>query len=443
MTQFPKDFIWGTATAAYQIEGAAHEDGRTRSHWDTFSHTPGNVFDGHTGDVACDHYHRYAEDIALLKSLGVQSYRFSISWPRIFPEKGKLNPAGVAFYHRLLDELEKHGITPAVTMYHWDLPQWIADEGGWTSRNSVEYFEVYAEALFREFGGRVPSWITHNEPWCAAFLSYGIGEHAPGHRDWYEATAAAHHILLSHGKAVELYRSLNLAGQIGITLNLTPAYAASEAPEDAAAAHRQDGFANRWYLDPIFKGSYPADMVELFANFLGRPLDFIQPGDAQIIAAPNDFLGINFYSRNVVRQGNDPLLQLDHVPGGGAVTDMGWEIAPTALFDLLTRIKQEYTSLPLYITENGAAFPDAVEDGKVHDPERIEYLRTHFEQALRFLEEGGNLKGYYVWSFLDNYEWAFGYSKRFGIVYVDYETQARIPKDSAHWLKQVIERNGL
>lgn len=438
MPQFPDDFLWGTATAAYQIEGAHEEDGRGESIWDRFSHTPGNVTAGDTGDIACDHYHRYPEDLQLLTDLGVGSYRFSISWPRVYPEKGHFNPAGLDFYKRLLAGLRERNIVPAVTLYHWDLPQWCQDEGGWMNRDTVQHFVDFAETVFRELGPSVPFWITHNEPFCSAFLGHGIGVHAPGHRDWHEAVVASHHIFLSHGLAVQRYRALGLSGQIGITLNLSVAYPASSDAADVAAAKRSDGFSNRWFLDPLFRGSYPADMLELFEQCSG-PIQCILPGDLDAISTPIDFLGVNYYSTHVVKDGaQDKLLRVDYVPRDVQRTDMGWEIHPEGLFDLLQRIAREYTKLPLYITENGAAFPDVVVDGVVADTGRIDYLRTHFDAARRFIEEGGNLRGYYVWSLMDNFEWAFGYSKRFGIVFVDYETQQRIPKESFKWFQQVI-----
>ncbi|MBL0385713.1 beta-glucosidase [Tumebacillus sp. ITR2] len=444
MKKFPNDFLWGVATASYQIEGAAHEDGRTSSIWDDFARTPGRVYEGHTGDVACDHYHRYPEDVQLMKELGVQAYRFSISWPRIFPEKGVINPEGFTFYRRLITELKEQGIQPAATIYHWDLPSWAQAEGGWTNRETVGHFLQYAQALFQEFGDEIPVWITHNEPWCAAFLGYGEGVHAPGHRNWREALAASHHLLLSHGLAVQAYRDMGLQGQIGITLNFTPTDAATSSPEDVAAAARWDGYANRWFVEPLFKGVYPADMVAWFEGQVGS-FDFLQPGDLATIAVPIDFLGVNYYSRNVSKQGTEhELLQVDFQEGGGPVTDMGWEVHPQSLLQLLRRLEAEYVGrLPLYITENGAAYPDSLTDGAVHDEDRISYLQQHLEVCQQFVAEGGNLQGYYVWSFLDNFEWAFGYSKRFGIVYVDYETQERFPKDSARWFAETIGNNGV
>ncbi|MCY0879609.1 MAG: GH1 family beta-glucosidase [Firmicutes bacterium] len=442
--QFPPDFLFGVATAAYQIEGAVAEDGRVPSHWDTFSHTPGKTWQGDTGDVACDHYHRYADDVKMMAELGVKSYRFSVAWPRIIPEPGQVNQKGLDFYRRLLDELDRHQITPAATIYHWDLPQWLADRGGWVNRDAVHYFADYADALFRHLGQRVPRWITHNEPWCTAFLGYGLGEHAPGHRDWREAVRASHHVLLSHGLAVRAFRAANLPGEIGITLNLNVVDAATPTPRDQEAARRADGFSNRWFLDPLFRGQYPEDMVRLFAPWVAMDT-VVEPDDLSLISSPMDFLGVNYYSRSVVYdKPEERLLQVGHVePPKDQITEMGWEIHPESLYRLLTRLQREYTALPLYITENGAAFPDQVsEDGAVHDPDRVRFLEQHFAAAHRFISEGGQLKGYYVWSLMDNFEWAFGYSKRFGIIYVDYPTQRRIWKDSARWYQALIRSQG-
>lgn len=443
-TNFPASFLWGTATAAYQIEGAGSEDGRTPCIWDQFAAIPGKVYEAHNGDVACDHYHRYKDDIKLIAELGFKAYRFSIAWPRIFPEKGKFNPKGIAFYASLLQELKKYDIMPAVTIYHWDLPLWIHEEGGWTNRQTVEYFKEFASVLFEHFGEDVPMWITHNEPWCASFLSYGLGVHAPGHTDWSEATAAAHHILLSHGEAVRLYREKGYKHQIGITLNLTYQHPATESEEDRMAARRADGFTNRWFLDPVFKGQYPEDMMEVFKK-QNVSFDFIHEGDLALISIPCDFLGINYYTRNIVRNNpDDPFLGGESVRGTGAHTDMDWEVYPEGLYILLTRLQEEYTDLPIYITENGAAYADTeVVGGTIHDDERIEYFRLHLNAVGKFMENGGDAAGYFCWSFMDNYEWSFGYSKRFGITYVNYETQERIPKLSAYWLQDVMAANSV
>ena len=441
MRTFPNEFTWGTATASYQIEGGGHEEGRGESIWDRFARQPGKVYNQENGEVACDHFHRYPEDVKLMSDLGIQSYRFSFAWPRLFPEEGVYNPEGLEFYKRLLDELEAKGITPAATIYHWDLPTWLQDKGGWTNRETVDHYLAFAKVLFEAFGDRIQSWITHNEPWCAAFLGYALGVHAPGHTDWNEALIASHHLLLSHGKAVELYREMGLQGDIGITLNLTPAVPATEDPRDVEAAHRADGFANRWFLDPVLKGYYPEDMVQLYSDRFGK-LSFIKPGDLEYISTRIDFLGINYYTHNIIVHdetdktfGGRPIQETENV------TDMGWGIHPDSLYQLLTRIKRDYTDLPLYITENGAACQDQLVNGKVEDNDRINYLHGHFAAAHKFLEEGGNLKGYYVWSLMDNYEWAFGYSKRFGIIYVDYETLERTPKESYKWYQQVIKTN--
>lgn len=438
MMKFPKDFMWGAATASYQIEGAYREDGRGESIWDRFSHTPGKVYEGHNGDVACDHYHLFEDDIKLMADLGIKSYRFSIAWPRIYPEPSKFNKKGIDFYKRLVEKLNQYEIKPMATIYHWDLPQWIQDRGGWANRETVDHFVTYAQTLFQELGDQVQMWVTQNEPWCTAFLGHAFGVQAPGHKDFRESLKVAHHLMLSHGKTVNAYRARDYKGGIGITLNMGPSIPATDKSEDVAAAKRSDGFGNRWFLDPIFKGAYPEDMVEIFSKQVGN-LDFIQSNDLEVISTPIDFLGVNYYFHNVVE--NDPsdsFLQSKDLPVEGKTTEMGWGINPESLYDLLHRIGTEYTNLPLYITESGAAFPDQIVDGEIDDSERIEYLQAHFEAASKFIHEGGNLKGYYVWSLLDNFEWAYGYDKRFGLVYVDFETQKRIPKNSAKWYKELI-----
>lgn len=440
---FPSGFVWGVATSAYQIEGAHDADGRSFSIWDSFSRKPGAVADGDTGDRACEHYYRYPEDVKLMAELGIRHYRFSVSWPRIHPAEGQTSREGLAFYRSLLDELKRHGIEPLVTIYHWDLPQWIEDEGGWANRRTVERFERFADVLFREFGADVPKWITINEPWCAAMLGYGTGEHAPGKTDWGEAIRASHHLLLAHGKVVRAYRKLGLKGEIGITLNLDSNEPLTDAEEDRKAQVRHDGYMNRWFLDPIFKGGYPEDMMEWYRPWVGE-FDFIEPGDLETIREPGDFFGINYYNRNLVKAGDRQLLlKVDYeVPPDSEVTDMGWEVHPESLYRLLVRLRDDYTSLPIYVTENGAAAADKLEDGAVRDEPRIRYVKAHLEQCLRFAREGGRLAGYYLWSFLDNFEWAWGYAKRFGAVYVDYETLERTPKDSAIWYGKVA-RSGV
>lgn len=440
---FPESFIWGTSTSSYQIEGAAAEGGRTPSIWDVFSRQPGKVLNGDHGDVACDHYHRYKEDIALIKQLGFSYYRFSIAWPRIMPANGVVNEEGLAFYDSILDELERAGIKPLITIYHWDLPLWLHEEGGWSSRGIVEHFRQYASLLLDRYGKRVSMWNTINEPFCAAMLGYATGDHAPGHRNWREALTAAHHLLLCHGHAVALHKEKGLAGQIGITLNMELVEPASDKPEDVLAARKQDGYVNRWFADAMFKKQYPADMTELYRAEIGA-LDFVREGDFEVIGLVGDFLSLNYYTRVVMRAANNgSLLGIERIPIVGASTAMGWEIHPESLTSLLERIQAEYTKgLPIFITENGAAMDDRLVDGKINDADRQQYIRDHLIACHDFIGQGGNLGGYFAWSFLDNFEWALGYERRFGIVYVDYETQQRTPKQSALWLKQCMEQNG-
>jgi beta-glucosidase len=430
---FPSDFRWGAATAAYQIEGAAFEGGRGESIWDRFSHTPGNVENGDTGDEACDHYHRYGEDVDLMAGLGLRAYRFSVAWPRIQPDgRGPANPKGIDFYRRLVEALRERGIDPLATLYHWDLPQRLEDEGGWASRETVERFVDYARLVFDGLGDLVRSWVTHNEPWVTAFLGYGRGVKAPGISDWNKALAAAHHALLSHGRAVDAFRDGGGRGEIGITLDLTHV---SGEPE---AARRLDGQRNRWFLDPVLLGSYPADMVELFEQRIG-PLDFVRDGDLEQIATPVDFLGVNFYQPAVARLGEGPL-GVEELRANGPRTAMGWTVEPESLTSLLLRLRRDYGSVPLVITENGACFDDPPCDGHavVEDPDRTAYLRDHICAVELAIGQGVDVRGYYVWSLLDNFEWEHGYSRRFGIVAVDYESQRRVPKRSALWYRDLI-----
>jgi beta-glucosidase len=443
---FPKDFIWGSATAAYQIEGAYQEDGKGESIWDRFSHTPGKVANGDTGDVACDHYHRYKEDVELMKEIGLDSYRFSISWPRILPKgKGEINQQGLDFYRGLINELLKAGIKPVVTLYHWDLPQALQEEGGWANREIVKHFVNYAEILFNEFGDVVSQWITHNEPFVVAFNGHGSGDHAPGIKDQQVALQVAHNLLLSHGLAVKKFRELKLDNEIGITLNLISSYPISDNVEDNKAAKRMEDYINGWFLEPLFKGRYPERIVEFYGEKFNN-LD-IREDDMELIKEEIDFLGINYYSRSLVRYNKDSkFLGIEGVkPQDSQYTAMDWEIYPKGLYDLLIKLNQEYTQKPLYITENGAAFDDKIsEGGGVHDQDRIDYLKAHFQSAYKAIQEGVALKGYYVWSLMDNFEWAYGYSKRFGITYIDYENnQRRILKDSAYWYKNIIVKNSL
>jgi beta-glucosidase len=431
---FPDGFRWGAATASYQIEGAANEDGRGESVWDRFSATPGNVRNGDTGAVACDFYHRYPADVALMRELGLDAFRFSIAWPRVLPEgRGRVNRAGLDFYDKLVDELLAHGIEPFATLFHWDSPQVLEDVGGWSSRATAEAFVEYAEVVVDRLGDRVRHWMTHNEPWVHAWIGHAWGEHAPGRRSEVDAVAVAHHLLLSHGWATEAIRRMSSDAQVGISLNLAQAYPASDSPEDEAAAWRFDGAGNRWFLDPIFRGSYPTDLLE--RNEIVAP--FVREGDLRAIAAPIDFLGINNYFRFVVGAGAEGPRVLNDPEAHR--TDMGWEVYPDGLRALLDRVADEYAPPAIYVTENGAAFGDVRgHDGRVHDPERTEYLQSHIEAVARAVADGVPVKGYFVWSLLDNFEWAHGYSKRFGIVYIDYPTLERVPKDSFYWYRDFI-----
>ncbi|MCA1032550.1 beta-glucosidase [Bacillus timonensis] len=444
MANFSKDFIFGTATSSYQIEGAVSEGGRTPSIWDTFSETPGKVWNGDTGEVACDHYHRYEEDVELIKSLGVDSYRFSIAWPRIFPQEGVYNPEGMEFYKKLSLKLVEAGIKPFVTIYHWDMPQWADDQGGWVNRKSVEWFKEFATKCFEELDEYVEMWITHNEPWCAALLGYHQGVHAPGHTNMEEALKAAHHIMLSHGEVVKLYKEeLKLEKGIGITLNLSPMYAASDSQNDLLAANNIDGYVNRWFLDPIFKGQYPVDMMNLYSKYV-HSFDFIKAGDMESISYPCDFFGINFYNRQLVEYNAASDFLFKPAYSDYPKSGMGWDISPNEFKELIYRLREEYTNLPIYITENGAAFDDVLEeDGSVHDHDRVSFLEQHLKAIIELNEEGLNIAGYYLWSLLDNFEWAFGYEKRFGITYVDFNTQKRYLKDSAKRYAEVVKTREL
>lgn len=446
---FPENFLWGAATASYQIEGSPTADGKGESIWDRFTHTPGNILDEETGDIACDHYRRYEEDVKLMADIGLNAYRFSIAWPRIFPQGGgRPNLKGLDFYRRLVDELHRHNIKPAVTLYHWDLPQALQDKGGWNNRDTARYFAEYAAYLYDSLDLPIDRWITINEPWVITFLGHAFNPfstHAPGIDDFNVALQVSHNLLLGHGLAVQSFRESGRNGEpIGITLNLQPFHPASSSQADVAAAEQGDGYMNRWFLDPIFKGSYPQDMQDIYARNFTLPA--AEEEDAAIIAEPIDLLGINNYSR-VVAQADDSATNYLGIPANPAdaeYTEMGWEVYPEGLYELLTRVHRDYGPIPLYITENGAAFPDKPgKDGTVDDPRRINYLQTYLQACHRAIEEGVPLKGYYVWSLMDNFEWSFGFSKRFGLIYVDYETQKRCLKNSAHWYKKVISRNGL
>jgi beta-glucosidase len=443
--KFPPGFIWGAATSSYQIEGAWNEDGKGESIWDRFSQTPGKIQDGSSGNIACGHYHRWPEDVALMKELGLQAYRFSVSWPRILPEgRGRLNPHGLDFYNRLVDGLLEAGITPFVTLYHWDLPQALQDKGGWPERSTAEAFVEYADVVTEHLGDRVNHWITHNEPWCISILSHQIGEHAPGWQDSAAAIRAAHHVLLSHGWAVPVIRQNNPEAEVGITLNFEVYEPASESAADRKAALDQDGRFNRWFLDPLFGRRYPADIVAAYEPYFPYGMDFIQPGDFGQMSVQMDFLGVNYYTRRVVRAMDTEDNEEQTLFPDLDRTEMDWEIYPTGLYKLLNRLHFEYSPRKIYITENGCSFSDGPDElGRVSDSRRQAYLRDHFTDAHRALQNGVPLAGYFVWSLLDNFEWAKGYTQRFGLVWVDYETQQRIFKDSALWYRQVIAANGL
>jgi beta-glucosidase len=434
MSAFPTDFVWGASTAAYQVEGAAHEDGRGESVWDRFAATPGKVRNGDTGEIATDFYHRYRDDVQLMRELGIDAFRFSVAWPRVVPAgRGAINTAGLDFYDRLVDELLASEIEPFPTLFHWDTPQALEDEGGWRARSTAEAFVEYAEAVAERLGDRVRYWTTHNEPWVHAWIGHAWGEHAPGRRSETDAVATAHHLLLSHGWAAEAIRRSVREARVGIALNLAHSYPSSPSPEDEAAAWRVDGEGNRWFLDPVFRASYPADLLD--RNEIVAP--FVHDGDLQTIAAPLDFLGVNNYFRYLVSAGADGP-RLENNPEA-QYTEMGWEVYPEGLHRLLVRVAEDYAPPAMYVTENGAAFPDVrSHDGRVHDPERTAYLDSYVDAVSRAIAEGVPVKGYFVWSLLDNFEWAHGYSKRFGLVYVDYPTLERVPKDSFYWYRDFI-----
>lgn len=445
---FPKDFVWGAATASYQIEGASLEDGRGECIWTRFSHTPGNVLNGDTGDVACDHYHRFREDIQLMKNLGLKAYRFSISWPRVIPAgTGASNAAGLEFYDQLVDELLKADITPFATLYHWDLPQKLQDQGGWENPASVQWFADYTNVVTRRLGDRVQYWATHNEPWVVAFVGNLQGRHAPGLTDVPTAFKVAHHLLLSHAAGVEVIRRNVNDAQAGIVLSSARVEPASDDAKDVKAAQIHDGYILRWMLDPLLKGHYPADVVEHLGGPDGEWLSGIDLSAVQAAAVPLDFLGINYYFRETIAwDESDALFNRREIkPPDSDYTKMDWEIHPEGIYKLLTRLNREYKLPPIYITENGAAFEDQspVNGGIVHDPKRVAYLQGHLKALEKALDEGVPLKGYFVWSLLDNFEWGYGYDRRFGIVYVDFETLKRTPKQSALWYGEVIAANGV
>jgi beta-glucosidase len=444
---FPKDFLWGAATASYQIEGAAAEDGRGPSIWDTYSATPGKTANGDTGAVACDHYHRVPEDIGLMKALGIKAYRFSISWSRVLPSgrrDERVNELGLAFYDNLVDTLLAAGIIPFATLYHWDLPQGLQDMGGWQNRAIVDHYVHYVELMVRTLGDRVKHWMTFNEPLCIAYISHVWGEHAPGHRDlsFGEANRVNHHVFLAHGKAVPVIRAHSPGAQVGIVFNMSPVHAASQSDADLAAVQRADDELNRWFADSIFKGYYPERRLAI----LGEAQPPVQTGDMAIISTPIDFLGINYYFRALVKDDpNSPMpgKYASVIPAEAELTEMGWEVYADGLRELLVQMQNDYQPAAIYVTESGCAMPDQLIEGQVQDPRRVAYLRNHFAAAQQAIAEGARLRGYFVWSLMDNFEWAYGYAKRFGLIYVDYATLTRHPKQSYAFYQKVIAENAL
>jgi beta-glucosidase len=431
--RFSERFLWGVATSAFQIEGAARDDGKGESIWDRFCRVPGAIADGSTGDVACDHVHRLDEDLDLIAALGVNAYRFSVSWPRVQPGgRGLWNERGLAFYDRLVDGLLARGVQPYLTLNHWDLPAELQDAGGWGGRDTVYRFVDYAVGVAARLGDRVSAIATHNEPWVIATLGHENGEFAPGVRDRKGAMQAAHHLLLSHGLALRALRDAGCRAQLGIILNLAPVVPASASDEDAALARLEDGRLVRWYMDPLFGRGYPADIWA----YLGHDVPHVHEGDLAAIAAPMDYLGVNYYSRVVVGAGSGP----DRLRAGAEFTEMGWEVYPSGLTDLLLRLQRDYPVPPIVVTENGAAFQDELVDGRVHDPERMAYLARHIRAIADAIALGVPVNGYMVWSLLDNFEWTRGYTKRFGLVHVDYATQRRTFKDSGHWYRDFLAR---
>ena len=428
--RFTPGFLWGVATSSYQIEGAAHEDGRADSIWDEFCRRPGAIRDGSNGDVGCDHYHHLEADLDLIASLGIGSYRFSIAWPRVQPlGAGAWNERGFAFYERLVEELRARGIAAHITLYHWDLPLALQAQGGWHNRATVLAFVNYAVEVARRFGARAASISTHNEPWVTAMLGHEYGVHAPGIRNRGIAIQVAHHLLLSHGLAVQAMRAARCRAPLGIVLNMSPIHAVSDSAEDQSRARIEDGMIVRWYMDPLLRGGYPTDVLA----HLGADAPAIADGDLEMIRQPLDFLGVNYYTRAIAQEGER------RPEPGRPVTDMGWEVYPRGLTELLVRLHTDYALPPVYITENGAAYPDRVTDGRIVDTQRIDFLRAHIAALADAIEAGVRVDGYFVWSLLDNFEWAEGYAKRFGIVRVDYDTRRRTPKDSALWYRDFLQ----
>lgn len=441
--RFPEAFVFGAATSAYQIEGSPLLDGAGPSIWHRFSHTPGNTANDETGDVACDHYRRFREDVSLMRELGLRSYRFSVSWSRVLPDgTGAVNEKGLDFYRRLVDELLAADIQPNVTLYHWDLPAALDDRGGWLNRDISWWFSDYAQLMFRALGDRIPTWVTLNEPWVVMDGGYLHGVLAPGHRNHYEAPIVTHNLLRAHGAAVEAYRSLG-RNQIGLVVNLEPKYPAREGTDDAAAVRRADVYMNRHYLDPVFMGAYPSELGEMFGKAWPRFPD----DDFELIRQPIDFLGINYYKRGITQA--DPATPIERARRvdnpRGTVTTLGWEVYPPGLTDILLQVTERYGRIPLFITENGAAFydPPVASHGRVDDPLRTDYLHTHLHAVLDAIDRGADVRGYYAWSLLDNYEWSAGFAKRFGIVHVDFQTQQRTIKESGKYYADVIANHGV
>lgn len=442
---FPKDFYWGASTASYQIEGAVCEDDRGETIWDRFCKIPGAIAHGDTGEIACDSYHRYKEDVAICKELHLKAYRFSIAWSRIFPNGyGEVNQKGLQYYVKLVNELLDNGITPFVTIFHWDLPQQLQNEGGWANRQCIHHYLDYCRILFETFRGKVKHWSTMNEPWVATIPAYGTGMMAPGHHDYSEALLAAHNMLVSHGKAVQLFRQMKMPGEIGIVLNLSPRKPASDSKQDKEAAIRNDGHNNRWFLDPLFNGTYPKDMIDYYKS-KNINLPKIWDGDMEIINSKIDFLGINYYCIEFTKF--DPkewpmefsLTTLHH-----AKTNYGWAITEEGMTEILLRVSKEYGVDKLYITENGASYLDVVNQaGEVLDEQRVDYLKRHIQACHKAMEQGVPLAGYFVWSLIDNFEWNTGYDNKFGLVYLDRKTCNRIVKKSGYWYADLIRNNGI
>lgn len=428
---FPDDFVWGVATSAFQIEGASAQDGKGPSIWDSFCRQPGAIADQSNGEIACDHYHRWSADLDLIAGLGVDAYRFSVSWPRVRPTgSGAWNQKGLDFYERLVDGLLSRGIKPFLTLNHWDLPEALQAGGGWANRDTVHRFVEYAEGIHARLGDRLESIATHNEPWVMAVLGHETGVFAPGIKDRRTAVQVSHHLLLSHGMALQALRAQGCRAKLGLVLNLAPMHPATDSPADLAKTKLEDGRLVRWYMDPLFKAAYPQDVLDALADDAPR----VEPGDMQTIAMPMDFLGVNYYSRSVVSAGE----AWDARSGEREVTDMGWEVYPEGLTELLVRLHQDYPVPPLYVTENGGAFKDTLEDGQVHDIQRTRYIARHIEAVAQAMRQGVCMGGYMVWSLMDNFEWASGYEKRFGIVHVDYASLQRTLKDSAHWYRNFM-----